>query len=74
MKGKPMTEMKRIRKEHGLRQSDVADKLGIHCKSYARYECGNRRPNIYILLKIAEILGVKASELLDETDNSSEEK
>lgn len=63
---KKLTAMKRIRKERGLRQKDVAEKLGIATHSYTRYECGNRRPNIYMLLKIADILGVKASELLDE--------
>lgn len=67
-----LTAMKRIRKARGLRQRDVAEKLGIATHSYTRYECGNRRPNIYILLKIADILGVKASELLEEPDNTSE--
>lgn len=71
---KKLSAMKRVRKARGLTQRDVAAKLGIATHSYTRYECGNRRPNIYILLKIADILGVKASELLDETDNSSEEK
>ena len=69
-----LTAMKRIRKERGLRQKDVAEKLGIATHSYTRYECGVRRPNIDTLLKIADILGVKASELLDETDDKSEEK
>ena len=63
---KKLTAMKRIRKARGLRQYDVAGTLGIATHSYTRYECGNRRPNIYMLLKIADILGVKASELLDE--------
>lgn len=67
-----LTAMKRIRKERGLRQKDVAEKLGIATHSYTRYECGVRRPNIDTLLKIADILGVKASELLDETDDKSD--
>lgn len=71
---KKLTEMKRIRKARGLRQKDVAEKLGIATHSYTRYECGVRRPNIYMLLKIADILGVKASELLEEPDEESEEK
>lgn len=71
-KTKKLSAMKRVRKARGLTQKDVAEKLGIATHSYTRYECGVRRPNIYMLLKIADILGVKASELLDETDNSSE--
>ena len=71
---KKMAALKRIRKERGFTQQQLADELGLHIKSYQRYECGTRRPNIYMLLKIAELLGVKASELLDETDDKSEEK
>ncbi len=74
MQKKKMAALKRIRKERGFTQQQLADELGMHIKSYQRYECGTRRPNIYMLLKIADILGVKASELLDETDDKSEEK
>lgn len=72
MQKKKMEALKRIRKERGFTQQQLADELELHIKSYQRYECGTRRPNIYMLLKIADILGVKASELLDETDDKSE--
>ena len=62
---KKLTELKRIRKAKGLTQKDVAEKLGIATHSYTRYECGVRRPNIDKLLKIANILDVKASDLLE---------
>lgn len=62
---KKLTELKRIRKAKGLTQKDVAEKLGIATHSYTRYECGVRRPNIDTLLKIANILDVKASDLLE---------
>lgn len=62
---KKLTELKRIRKAQGLTQKDVAEKLGIATHSYTRYECGVRRPNIDTLLKIANILDVKASDLLE---------
>lgn len=72
MQKKKMAALKRIRKERGFTQQQLADELGMHIKSYQRYECGTRRPNIYMLLKIADILGVKASALLEETDDKSE--
>lgn len=72
MQKKRMAALKRIRKERGFTQQQLADELGLHLKSYQRYECGTRRPNIYMLLKIADILGVKASELLEEPDKTSE--
>ena len=43
---KKLTAMKRIRKARGLRQKDVAEKLGIATHSYTRYECGDRRHQI----------------------------
>ena len=72
MQNKKMAALKRIRKERGFTQQQLADELGLHLKSYQRYEYGTRRLNIYMLLKIADILGVKASELLEEPDNTSE--
>lgn len=72
MQKKKMAALKRIRKECGFTQQQLADELGLHLKSYQRYEYGTRRPNIYMLLKIADILGVNASELLDEPDKTSE--
>lgn len=66
MQKKKMAALKRIRKERGFTQQQLADELGLHLKSYQRYECGTRRPNIFTIFKIADILGVKASELLDE--------
>lgn len=72
MQNRKMAALKRIRKERGFTQQQLADELGLHLKSYQRYECGTRRPNIYMLLKIADILGVKASELLEEPDKTSE--
>lgn len=65
MQKKKMAALKRIRKERGFTQQQLADELGMHIKSYQRYECGTRRLNIDTLLKIADILGVKASDLLD---------
>ena len=73
MQNRKMAALKRIRKERGFTQQQLADELGLHLKSYQRYECGTRRPNIYMLLKIADILGVKASELLEEEDKDEEE-
>lgn len=73
MQKKKMAALKRIRKERGFTQQQLADELELHLKSYQRYECGTRRPNIYMLLKIADILGVKASELLEEEGKNEEE-
>ena len=73
-KTKKLSAMKRVRKARGLTQRDVAAKLGIATHSYTRYECGNRRPNIDMLLKIADILGANASELLDEQSKKINKK
>lgn len=64
MQKKKMAALKRIRKERGLKQKDVADKLGIHCKSYARYECGARKPTLEMLIAISKLLETTPDALL----------
>ena len=74
MKRKKLIAMKRVRQTRGLTQREVAAKLGIATHSYARYECGMRRPNLDTIFKIADILGANASELLDEQSKKTNKK
>ena len=57
-------ELKRIRLGQGLKQKDVAAKLGCSVQSYSQYESGKRRPKIETLVKIAEALNVEPKVLL----------
>jgi transcriptional regulator with XRE-family HTH domain len=54
----------RIRKEKGLTQEQLAEKLGISLTYMGRLEIGQRIPNLRMLYRIAEILGVPVRDLI----------
>ncbi len=53
-----------IRKEKGLTQRELADKLFISDKTISKWECGNGLPEISLMLPLCEILGITVNELL----------
>ena len=53
-----------LRKEKGLTQSELAEKLGITNKAVSKWETGEAMPDTAQLLPLAEILGVSVDELL----------
>lgn len=68
--------LKKLRKNAGLTQVDVAEKLGISQPAYASWERGVKKPTQENLVKIAQILNVSidylvgnSEEKLDELDN-----
>lgn len=68
--------LKKLRKDAGLTQVEVANKLGISQPAYASWERGIKKPTQDNLVKIAQILNVSvdylvgnSQETLDELDN-----
>lgn len=53
-----------LRKEKGMTQKDLADKLGVTDKVVSRWETGKNYPDIETLKKLAEVLDVSVNELL----------
>lgn len=56
--------MRAIREDQGVSQEALALKAGLHRNYYSSIERGNHNPSHLVILKIAEALDVKASELL----------
>lgn len=52
------------RKSKGFTAQKMADALCMGLRSYRNYESGNSSPNIYVLIKIADILNVSTDYLL----------
>lgn len=67
--------LRKFRKEKGLTQKEMADRLGINMSTYSRYETGNREPYVPMVKKMADILGVTGDELigLDEGQDAPSE-
>lgn len=56
-------QLKSIRKEKGLTQEDLADKVGIHPTYVGKLELGKCNPSTKMLFRISRGLGVKLYDL-----------
>ena len=61
----------KLRKERGLSQKDLAEKLNVIDKTISRWECGYGLPDVNLLPEIAKIFDVSIEELIGETPKES---
>ena len=54
----------RLRKQNGLTQDEIADKIGISPQAVSKWENDVSSPDISIILSLSDILGVSTDELL----------
>ncbi len=57
-----------IRKDRGLTQQQMADKIGIHVSQYKRYEAGHSQPTLEVFRKLTLALNASADSLLFNDD------
>ena len=50
--------IRKLRKEKGMTQKQLAEKMNISDKAVSKWECGNGCPDISLLRELSEILGV----------------
>ena len=58
--------LRKIRKEKGLTQKTLAEKLNVSTITIQNYENGRRKPNLEMLNKISKLLEVDISKFLKE--------
>lgn len=63
--------VRRIRVDAGLRQADLARKLGEPQSFVSRYESGERRLDVLELRHICQVLGVSLADFLEELEGDS---
>lgn len=63
--------LKNLRREKGLTQKALADKIGIHVLTVQQYELGKRSPQADIIIKLAEALDVSTDFLLTGKTNDA---
>lgn len=56
-------KLKKIRKNEGFTQVQVAEKAHLSERGYQYIEAGKRIPNVYLALEIAKALGTTVEEL-----------
>lgn len=54
----------KLRKEKGLTQQELGDKVNVGSRAVSKWECGTTIPDISIINELSEILGISSSELL----------
>lgn len=62
-------KLKMLRKERGLTQSQVAEKIGQERSTVACYENGSRKPAVDVLEKLASLYGVTLDYFSDKSDS-----
>lgn len=53
-----------LRKERGLKQTEVAEQIGISWRGYQNYELGLREPKLPILIALADFYDLTLDELV----------
>lgn len=61
-----------LRKDHGITQLQLAEKLNYSDKAVSKWERGESLPDIAVLVKIAELFSVSVDYLIAETHNTNE--
>ena len=56
--------LKQLRTQYGLKQKDIANRLGITYQSYQAYELGISVPTLQNFIKLAEIYDVSLDYLI----------
>lgn len=61
-------QLKTCREKSGLRQEDVARRLGIVYRTYRRYESGETEPTISVAVRLADFFQLSLDDLAGRTD------
>lgn len=58
------SRIREFRTERGLKQKEMADKIGVHRTSLSSYENGKRIPDIFMLCRIADVFQISLDKLI----------
>ncbi len=66
-----MNRIKEVLEEKGIKQTWLAEKLGKSFSIVNAYVCNRRQPSLETLFQIAEILGIEAKQLIENSNNNT---
>ena len=58
----------RLRRERGMTQAELAQRLGVSKSSISMYERGNREPELDLLERMADLFGVSVNTMLGRSE------
>ncbi len=62
--------LKRIRQDKGIRQIELAEKLGVPQSFISKYESGDRQLDILELRQVCQAIGIPLQEFIRELEDS----
>jgi len=65
--------IKRLREDRGIKQSEIADLIGMHRSNYSKIESGQREISVPALDKLAKYFNVSLDDLVHLGDNIPKE-
>jgi transcriptional regulator with XRE-family HTH domain len=72
-RAKLYTLLKKIRQDRGIRQVELAEKLGVPQSFVSKYESGDRRLDVLELRQVCDAIGISLQEFIQELENSLSE-
>ena len=72
-RAKLYTLLKKIRQDKGIRQVELAEKLGVPQSFVSKYESGDRRLDVLELRQVCDAIGISLQEFIQELENSLSE-
>ena len=64
--------LKKLRKDKGLSQQELAEKMYVTNVTVSRWESGHRLPDVMMMSRLAEVLGVDVNVLLNAVAQSDD--
>lgn len=72
MKSSLNTVLKKLRKERGMSQEEIAKDLNISQRAYSYYETGERQPSIELIIDMAEYFQIPIDLLVGRYEKKSQ--
>ena len=72
-RAKLCTLLKKTRQDKGIRQVELAEKLGVPQSFVSKYESGDRRLDVLELRQVCNAIGISLQEFIQELENSLNE-
>ena len=69
-----MNRIKSLREDRDLRQSDLAEKIGIDQRTISNYETGKTAPDAYALIRLADFFDVSIDYLVGRSHSPDHEE
>ena len=66
-----MNNLKRLRKEKGMSQADLATMLGVKQNTISGWEKGVREPSLHMLVRLASLFGCTVDALISNIEGGA---